>query len=157
MSHECHAFLRLAVRCFVLIIPKLSQKLRLSMARSKPAKTLKITVPRHNAQRIGPSLTAEIHANARQEGVLIQLPPPIQEQPSSAGPSAVCSSHCFVTFDSFYSYANSQENASEWNSLLISARAQRGPFWDIGTQQLVVQAFQTNTTQTTRRNHNQTQ
>lgn len=59
------------------------------MARSKPAKTLKISVPRHNAQRIGPSLTAEIHSLARQESILVQLPPPVQEQPSSAGPSAV--------------------------------------------------------------------
>lgn len=28
-----------------------------------------------------------------------------------------------------------QENASEWNSLLMTARAERGPQWDIGTQQ----------------------
>ncbi|THH06422.1 hypothetical protein EW145_g4095 [Phellinidium pouzarii] len=60
------------------------------MAPCKPAKTVKIRVPRQNAQRLGPSLT-------------------------------------------------SQENASEWNSLLLSARAQRGPFWDIGTQQFLVE------------------
>ena len=30
-----------------------------------------------------------------------------------------------------------QESASEWNSLLMTARAERGPQWDIGTQQCV--------------------
>lgn len=28
-----------------------------------------------------------------------------------------------------------QESASEWNSLLMTARAERGPQWDVGTQQ----------------------
>lgn len=30
-----------------------------------------------------------------------------------------------------------QESASEWNSLLMTARAERGPQWDVGTQQYV--------------------
>ncbi|KAH8118071.1 hypothetical protein DFH11DRAFT_875276 [Phellopilus nigrolimitatus] len=89
------------------------------MAPCKPAKAIKIRVPRQNAQRLGPSLTAEIRAVSRQDGIVVQLSPPVQEQPSSAGPSS--------------------ENASEWNSLLLSARAQRGPFWDVGTQQFLVE------------------
>ncbi|KAF6754462.1 hypothetical protein DFP72DRAFT_371539 [Ephemerocybe angulata] len=32
-----------------------------------------------------------------------------------------------------------QESASEWNSLLMTARAERGPQWDIGTQQFLVE------------------
>ncbi|KLO17220.1 hypothetical protein SCHPADRAFT_868500 [Schizopora paradoxa] len=89
------------------------------MARCKPARQLKITVPRHNAQRLGPALTGAVKAICKEENVIVDLPPPVQEQPSSAGPSA--------------------ENASEWNSLLITARAQRGPQWDIGTQQFLVE------------------
>jgi hypothetical protein len=30
-----------------------------------------------------------------------------------------------------------QESASDWNSLLLTARAERGPQWDVGTQQCV--------------------
>jgi len=89
------------------------------MARSKPPRALKIRVPRQNAQRLGPSLTAEVQNVCQQDNVIVQLPPPVQEQPNSAGPSS--------------------ENASEWNSLLISARAQRGPQWDVGTQQFLVE------------------
>lgn len=38
-----------------------------------------------------------------------------------------------------YRMANNiiQESASEWNSLLMTARAERGPQWDVGTQQYV--------------------
>ncbi len=59
------------------------------MARCKPARALKITVPRHNAQRLGPSLTGAVKTVCNQDNVIIDLPPPVQEQPSSAGPSSV--------------------------------------------------------------------
>lgn len=40
----------------------------------------------------------------------------------------ICYSGCLII---------TQESASEWNSLLITARAERGPQWDVGTQQYV--------------------
>ncbi|TDL16571.1 hypothetical protein BD410DRAFT_816706 [Rickenella mellea] len=89
------------------------------MSPCKPAGTLRIRVPRQNAQRLGPAVTAEVQTLARDEGILVQLPPPVQEQPNSAGPTS--------------------ENASEWNSLLTTARADRGPQWDVGTQQFLVE------------------
>lgn len=61
----------------------------LDMARCKPARALKITVPRHNAQRLGPSLTGAVKTVCNEDNVIIDLPPPVQEQPSSAGPSSV--------------------------------------------------------------------
>ncbi|KAI5119437.1 hypothetical protein M0805_008376 [Coniferiporia weirii] len=89
------------------------------MAPCKPAKAVKVRVPRQNSQRIGPSLTNHIRTVGRRDGIVVQLPPPVQEQPGAVGASS--------------------ENASEWNSLLLSARAQRGPFWDMGTQQFLVE------------------
>ncbi|EJD06695.1 uncharacterized protein FOMMEDRAFT_138552 [Fomitiporia mediterranea MF3/22] len=89
------------------------------MAPCKPSKSIKIRVPRHNAQRLGPSLTSTVRKVANREKTLVQLMPPVQEQPGSSGVPL--------------------ENASEWNSLLLSARAQRGPFWDMSTQQFLVE------------------
>lgn len=34
-----------------------------------------------------------------------------------------------------------QESASEWNSLLLTARSQRGPQWDVATQQYVLRLY----------------
>ncbi|KAL5485973.1 hypothetical protein ACEPAI_7017 [Sanghuangporus weigelae] len=89
------------------------------MAPCKTPKSIKIRVPRHNAQRLGPSLTSTVRLVATREKKLVRLPPPVAELPSVTGASL--------------------ENASEWNSLLLSARAQRGPFWDVSTQQFLVE------------------
>lgn len=37
--------------------------------------------------------------------------------------------------------AQAIESASEWNSLLMTARAERGPQWDVGTQQFLVDKY----------------
>ena len=60
------------------------------MAPCKPAKSLTVHVPRQNAQRIGPSLTAQVQTVGRQDNIIVHMPPPVQEQPGSAGPSSVC-------------------------------------------------------------------
>ena len=65
--------------------PFLNSDLIRTMARSsKATKTLKVVVPRPNAQRIGPGVTSTLQKIAREQGIIIQLPPPVQEQPNSA-------------------------------------------------------------------------
>ncbi|KAH9945458.1 uncharacterized protein BXZ73DRAFT_38327 [Epithele typhae] len=89
------------------------------MARStKPHRDIKVRVPRHNSQRIGPVLTANVEAVAREKRIRVEVKQTALE-PTSALAQAI-------------------ESASDWNSLLITARAERGPQWDIGTQQFHV-------------------
>ncbi|KAK0204925.1 hypothetical protein DFS33DRAFT_1487094 [Desarmillaria ectypa] len=90
------------------------------MAPGRPVSTISVTVPRHNAPRIGRKLAAEIQAQARTQGIKTDT---YQVHPD---PSAL---------------NQAIENASEWNSLLIIARAERGPQWDIGTQQFHVDQY----------------
>ncbi|KAF8910674.1 hypothetical protein CPB84DRAFT_1958505 [Gymnopilus junonius] len=87
------------------------------MAPAKPVKNIKLQVPRHNAQRINAKLTTEVKTRAKAQGVLVDT-----VQPSSRLSQAI-------------------ESASEWNSLLMTARAERGPQWDIGTQQFLVDKY----------------
>ncbi|KAL0955087.1 hypothetical protein HGRIS_004006 [Hohenbuehelia grisea] len=89
------------------------------MAPGIPAKHIKIKVPRHNSQRLGAKLTASVKAAADDEGDLVQTYQP--------------------NIDS--NMAQAIENASDWNSLLLTARAERGPQWDVGTQQFHVEEF----------------
>ncbi|KAI1797135.1 hypothetical protein LXA43DRAFT_982857 [Ganoderma leucocontextum] len=81
---------------------------------TKPQRNLKVNVPRHNSQRIGPLLTANVEAVAREDGTRVDVSQTAFE-PTSALAQAI-------------------ESASEWNSLLMTARADRGPQWDVGTQ-----------------------
>jgi len=90
------------------------------MARStKRVKTIKVHVPRHNSQRIGPALTAQIETIAKEKRIRTDV-----RQPTNEATSAI---------------ALAIESASEWNSLLLTARAERGPQWDVGTQQFQVE------------------
>lgn len=60
-----------------------------TMAICKPAKAIKVRVPRQNAQRLGPSLTAQLRSLGKREKINLQLLPPVQEQPGGAGASTV--------------------------------------------------------------------
>ncbi|EPQ54375.1 hypothetical protein GLOTRDRAFT_130489 [Gloeophyllum trabeum ATCC 11539] len=88
------------------------------MSPGKPPRAIKVRVPRHNSQRIGPALTSQVQTLAAEQGARVDVRQTALEQ-SSALALAV-------------------ESASEWNSLLITARAERGPQWDCGTQQFLV-------------------
>ncbi|KDQ59234.1 hypothetical protein JAAARDRAFT_127821 [Jaapia argillacea MUCL 33604] len=88
------------------------------MSPRESSKQVKVKVPRHNAQRVGPAMTAELESLAKEENIVLDVRQPSYE-PGSALAQAI-------------------ENASEWNSLLMTARAARGPQWDIGTQQFFV-------------------
>lgn len=70
-------------------ISTVCQQAYLTMAICKPAKPIKVQASRQNSQRIGPSLTQYIRAVSKRDGIHVQLPPPVQETPSSAGASTV--------------------------------------------------------------------
>ncbi|KAF8596560.1 hypothetical protein BDV93DRAFT_610831 [Ceratobasidium sp. AG-I] len=76
-----------------------------------------ITVPRHASAPASDELVAEVKKLAESEG------------------KRFCNDFG-GTSQTARSRAMSQ--ASEWNSLLISARASRGPQWDVGIQQYLV-------------------
>ncbi|KAJ3988939.1 hypothetical protein F5890DRAFT_1402002 [Lentinula detonsa] len=87
------------------------------MAPGKPVGVIKVQVPRHNAQRIGAKLTAEVETQADSAGIRTDV-----------GQSS-------------HEMTQAIESASEWNSLLLTARAGRGPQWDVGTQQFHVEEY----------------
>ncbi|KAJ2924864.1 hypothetical protein H1R20_g12223, partial [Candolleomyces eurysporus] len=87
------------------------------MAIIKAPRNITVTVPRHNSQVIGAKLDKEIKKQAKAKNIRADIAQPNAE------------------------LAQSIESASEWNSLLITARAERGPQWDIGTQQFLVEEF----------------
>ncbi|CCM01407.1 uncharacterized protein FIBRA_03458 [Fibroporia radiculosa] len=87
----------------------------------KPVRNIKVKVPRHNSQRLGPAVTAQVEAFARADRVRVDIRQ--------------------TAYDSSSALAQAIESASEWNSLLLTARADRGPQWDIGTQQFLVEEY----------------
>ncbi|KAL1755390.1 hypothetical protein FB107DRAFT_290974 [Schizophyllum commune] len=88
------------------------------MAPGRPVRDIVVKVPRHNADILRKDLAAKVHAAAKDEDMNVQL----EQTPSEEVARAV-------------------ESASEWNSLLMTARAERGPQWDIGTQRFHVDAY----------------
>ncbi|KAF9648764.1 hypothetical protein BDM02DRAFT_2073680 [Thelephora ganbajun] len=86
------------------------------MAPSRPSRDIKLTVPRFNSKKVGPKLAKEITSVAKREKVKIDVKQTVD--PTTALALAI--------------------SASEWNSLLMTARADRGPQWDIGTQMFMV-------------------
>ncbi|TRM61705.1 hypothetical protein BD626DRAFT_631357 [Schizophyllum amplum] len=88
------------------------------MAPGRPVRDIAIKVPRHNADIIRKDLADRVQIAAEDAQVKVQL----AQTPSEEVARAV-------------------ESASEWNSLLMTARAERGPQWDIGTQQFHVDAY----------------
>ncbi|KAI0027146.1 hypothetical protein K488DRAFT_91237 [Vararia minispora EC-137] len=89
------------------------------MAPIRPVRNIKVHVSRHNSQRIGPALTAQVELLAKQQSIRTDIRQPTNE-PSSTIAQAI-------------------ESASDWNSMLLTARADRGPQWDVGTQQFLVE------------------
>ncbi|KIJ62807.1 hypothetical protein HYDPIDRAFT_93573 [Hydnomerulius pinastri MD-312] len=96
------------------------------MTRGKPAKSQVLKVPRHGAQRIGVKFSAAVETLVRKENATKsnKAKSRVQYQHNADPPTG--------------SLAQAVESASEWNSLLITARAERGPQWDVGTQQFQV-------------------
>ncbi|KAI0635923.1 hypothetical protein C8Q77DRAFT_1100436 [Trametes polyzona] len=88
---------------------------------TKPVRDLKVRVPRHNSQRIGPVLTANVDSVAHAARTRVDVRQTALE-PTSALAQAI-------------------DSASEWNSLLLTARAARGPQWDVGTQMWLVDEY----------------
>ncbi|KAH7921035.1 hypothetical protein BV22DRAFT_1020114 [Leucogyrophana mollusca] len=86
---------------------------------SKPPGIIKLKVPRHNAQRVGDKFISHLKAAAREERARVVTYQPNYDPPNNVMALAI-------------------EAASEWNSLLTTARAERGPQWDVGTQQFLV-------------------
>jgi len=88
------------------------------MSPSKRTRNIKVHVPRHNSQRLGPAGTSHVEFLARRRRLRVDV------RQTAYDPSDIM--------------AQAIESASEWNSLLMTARAERGPQWDIGTQLFMV-------------------
>ncbi|KAI0694611.1 hypothetical protein BC835DRAFT_998515 [Cytidiella melzeri] len=88
-----------------------------------PARDIKVRVPRHNSQRIGPTFTAHVESLAKKQKKRVDI------RQTAYDPTSI--------------FAQAIDSASEWNSLLLTARADRGPQWDIGTQQYHVDEHST--------------
>ncbi|CAE7075259.1 unnamed protein product [Rhizoctonia solani] len=88
-----------------------------NMARGEPPQPVVLTVPRHGSAATSGDLLTEIKQLAESEGKQFA------NDHGGSGQSA---------------RSKAAAQASEWNSLLISARAGRGPQWDVGLQQYLV-------------------
>lgn len=90
-------------------------------------RVLKLVVPRHGAQRPGAALAQTIESVARAQ----KKKQRVRVDVRNGHPRRLSSS------EGSNPLAAAIESASEWNSLLITARAERGPQWDVATQQCV--------------------
>jgi hypothetical protein len=102
------------------------------MARGQSAQpaSIVVTVPRHASAVASEDLLAEVKKLAESEGKRFAY--------DHAGASQTARSKAAVSLVSKFAPTatnQSQAQASEWNSLLVSARAARGPQWDVGIQQ----------------------
>lgn len=105
---------------------------------TKPVRNIKVKVPRHNSQRLGPAVTAQVESLSRERRVRVDVRQTAYEPSSALAQAIVNILFLFLTHSASHKYTfDFKESASEWNSLLLTARAERGPQWDIGTQQYV--------------------
>jgi hypothetical protein len=117
-----------------------------------PPKTRNITViaPRHGAQRPGPELSSTIESLVRKEAQLKGAGKKKRKANPAHSASADSGNVPLVAVRSGYArrlttqegtdpLAAAIESASEWNSLLLTARAERGPQFDVATQQFHVE------------------
>ncbi|KAL1675036.1 hypothetical protein EV122DRAFT_194106, partial [Schizophyllum commune] len=105
------------------------------MAPGRPVRDIVVKVPRHNADILRKDLAAKVHAAAQDEDMNVQL----EQTPSEEVARAVV--RPCPSIGELPLLTSVKESASEWNSLLMTARAERGPQWDIGTQQFHVDVY----------------
>jgi len=86
-----------------------------------------VVVPRQGASPISPSLLKVTRAVVQEKGARFE-PAFGAEGREREMVRSNAAAHAL----------RNQESASEWNSLLLTARAQRGPQWDVATQQFLV-------------------
>src|ERR1700722_4464242 len=92
---------------------------------------IRVQVPRHNTPPVSRKLAVGIKELAKAQNLRVDtvLPDSILSSVGLSQAIVRCfSSECIVP------NSKPQESASDWNSLLTSARAERGPQWDVGTQ-----------------------
>ncbi|GJJ08225.1 hypothetical protein Clacol_002434 [Clathrus columnatus] len=80
-----------------------------------------IRAPRHASRHLKPALIAEIRKLAKKKKLKVDG---LDVRNPVIDPTHLLGIGC--------------DNASEWNSLLITARAERGPQWDVATQRFMV-------------------
>jgi len=91
------------------------------MARSEAPKNISIVAPRFGGAPI-PQELEDVARRIVEQTPGTQFAAGFKERPESSQSTR----------------GRAAERASEWNSLLIAARADRGPQWDVGTQQFMV-------------------
>jgi hypothetical protein len=93
--------------------------------RTRPARDIVVVVPRHHAQRpreaLAGTLDTLVRTSRKRAKVDLRAGHTRRAIPTDA-PDALKAAI---------------ESASEWNSLLLTARAERGPQFDVATQQYV--------------------
>jgi len=93
----------------------------MSPCSSRGTPSIVVRTPRHASRRLRPPLVAEIRKQAKQKHIRIVG---IEGRNNVVDPTHPLGMAC--------------DSASEWNSLVISARAERGPQWDVSTQRFMV-------------------
>ncbi|KAF8514534.1 hypothetical protein BU17DRAFT_68310 [Hysterangium stoloniferum] len=88
---------------------------------SRATPNIVVRTPRYASKRLRLSLVNEIRKIAKQRGIHVDG---IDTRNLAVDPT--------------HPLGTASDNASEWNSLLVGARAERGPQWDVSTQRFMV-------------------